>query len=58
MNQRQRVLFQALQLAGLGVVLLGFGWFEKIEAISLLGIFIFLFGLARFFMLKKLTKDQ
>lgn len=58
MNQRQRILFQALQLAGLGAVLIGFGWLEKLQAISVLGIFIFLFGLARFFMLKKLTEKK
>ncbi len=54
MNDEQRVLFKQLQLAGLGVVLILFGFFAHQKNISYIGIGVAIFGVIRYFIIKSL----
>lgn len=57
MSRRQRVLFSQLQLAGLGVVLLIFGWAFSLWPIAGVGVFLILYGIIRFFLFRRLTSE-
>ena len=47
MNDKQKVVFKQLQLAGLGVVVFVFGLLYQEKAIAMVGIGILIFGLLR-----------
>lgn len=53
MHPGQRVLFVQLQLAGLGLIIAAFGYFQDVPALCGVGAFVFLYGTVRFFLLKK-----
>ena len=53
MNDKQKVVFKQLQLAGLDVVDFVFGLLYQEKAISIVGIFILVFGLIRTYYIKK-----
>ena len=53
MNDKQKVVFKQLQLAGLGVVVFVFGLLYQEKAIAMVGIGILIFGLLRTTTLKK-----
>lgn len=53
MNDKQKVLFKQLQLAGLGVVIGVFGFFAKHKALMIIGVCVLLFGIVRAIVLKK-----
>ena len=53
MNDKQKVVFKQLQLAGLGVVVFVFGLLYQEKAISMVGIGILIFGLLRTYYIKK-----
>ena len=53
MNDKQKVLFKQLQLAGLGVVIGVFGFFAKHTALMIIGTCVLLFGIVRAIVLKK-----
>lgn len=53
MNPGQRVLLVQLQLAGLGLIIAAFGFFEDVPALCGVGAFVFLYGVIRFFLFKK-----
>lgn len=54
MNDKQKVVFKQLQLAGLGIVVFGLLYQEK--AISIVGIVILIFGLLRTYYIKKVIE--
>lgn len=54
MNDKQKVVFKQLQLAGLGVVIFIFGILYQQKAISIVGILILIFGLLRMYYIKKI----
>ena len=54
MNDKQKVVFKQLQLAGLGVVIFIFGILYQQKAISIIGILILIFGLLRMYYIKKI----
>ena len=54
MNDKQKVVFKQLQLAGLGVVVFVFGLLYQEKAISIVGICIF--GLLRTYYIKKVIE--
>ena len=53
MNDKQKVFFKQLQLAGLGIVVFVFGLLYQEKAISIIGIVILIFGLLRTYYIKK-----
>ena len=53
MNDKQKVVFKQLQLAGLGSVVFVFGLLYQEKAISIIGIVILIFGLLRTYYIKK-----
>ena len=53
MNDKQKVVFKQLQLAGLGVVVFVFGLLYQEKAISMVGIGILILGLLRTYYIKK-----
>lgn len=55
MNDKQKVIFKQLQLAGLGIVLMIFGFFAKHMPILIIGICVLVFGLIRTWIMKKLV---
>lgn len=57
MNDRQKVLFYQLQMAGLGLVVFIMAFVLEVPVFYLIGGGIFLFGLIRFFALRKMI-DQ
>ena len=54
MNDKQKVVFKQLQLAGLGIVIFVFGILYQQKAISIIGILILIFGLLRVYYIKKI----
>lgn len=54
MSDRQKGLFRQLQLAGLGLVLAVVSLFIKEDALFWIGLGIFVFGLLRFMLIRKL----
>lgn len=56
MSDHQKVLFRQAQVAGLGVVILVFGLFTHHPELVWIGAGVLVFGLVRFFLLKKLTE--
>lgn len=56
MNDKQKVVFKQLQLAGLGVVVFVFGLLYREKAISIIGIVILIFGLLRTYYIKKVIE--
>lgn len=55
MNDQQKVLFKQIQLSGLGIVIGIFGFLYKHKALMIIGFLVFVFGILRYFMIKKLT---
>lgn len=53
MNDKQKVVFKQVQFAGLGIVVFVFGLLYQEKAISIVGIFILVFGLIRTYYIKK-----
>ena len=53
MNDKQKVVFNQLQLAGLGIVVFVFGLVYLDKAISIVVICILIFGLLRTYYIKK-----
>ena len=53
MNDKQKVVFKQLQLAGLGGVVFVCGLLYQEKAISMVGIGILIFGLLRTYYIKK-----
>ena len=53
MNDKQKVVFKQLQLAGLGVVVFVFGLLYQEKAIAMVGIGILIFGLLRTYYIRK-----
>lgn len=53
MNDKQKVVFKQLQLAGLGIVVFVFGLLYQEKAISIVGICVLIFGLLRTYYIKK-----
>lgn len=56
MSDEQRVLFKQLQLAGLGIVLILFGFFMQERNICFIGIGVAIFGTIRYFVIKRLLE--
>lgn len=56
MNDKQKALFKQIQLAGLGVVIAVFGFFVKHIALMIIGAGVFIFGIARTILIKKLIE--
>ena len=54
MNDKQKAVFKQLQLAGLGIVIIVFSLLYQEKAISIVGIFILIFGLLRTYYIKKI----
>ncbi|MGN1276934.1 MAG: hypothetical protein ACI4UK_08095 [Floccifex sp.] len=54
MNEKQKVLKLQIQLAGIGILIFGFGIFEKYKPCIIIGICIFIYACIRFVFLKKL----
>ena len=57
MTDQQKVLFKQLQLAGLGIVIGIFGMFAKHKALMIIGAGVFVFGIVRAIVLKKIIKQ-
>ena len=57
MTDQQKVLFKQIQLAGLGIVIFIFGLFAKHRALMIIGIGVFVFGIVRGIVLKKIIKQ-
>ena len=56
MNDQQKALFKQLQLAGLGIVIAIFGFLVDHLALMIIGIGVFIFGILRTIVIKKLIK--
>lgn len=56
MNDRQKLIFRQIQLAGLGVIVALFGIMNHKMNITLVGLFILLLGLIRMVLMIKLVK--
>lgn len=52
MNDKQKALFKQLQLSGLGIVILVFGFIYKHKALMIIGVLVFVFGLLRTLLIK------
>jgi hypothetical protein len=59
MQGEQRLLFNQLQLAGLGIVILIIGLIKSVQALVYVGVGVFVLGLIRFVIFKKyFSKSQ
>lgn len=58
MNQEQKALYAQAQLAGLGLVVAGVGFLTGHPWLPWIGGFILVFGLARFFLIRKLIQKS
>lgn len=58
MNQKQRALFSQLQLCGLGIVLIVFGWIMDLPPAMYTGAGLLVYGVIRFMLLKKMTHNH
>jgi hypothetical protein len=59
MQGEQRLLFNQLQLAGLGIVILIIGLLKSVKALVFVGIGVFVLGLVRFVIFKRyFSKSQ
>lgn len=54
MSDKQKALFKQIQLAGLGIVIAIFGFFVSHMALMIVGACVFIFGIVRTVMIKKL----
>ena len=57
MNDKQKALFKQIQLAGLGIVIEVFGFFVNHTALMIIGAGVFIFGIARTILIKKLIDE-
>lgn len=57
MNDKQKALFKQIQLAGLGIVIAVFGFFVNLTALMIIGAGVFIFGIARTILIKKLIDE-
>lgn len=57
MNDKQKALFKQIQLAGLGIVITVFGFFVNHTALMIIGAGVFIFGIARTILIKKLIDE-
>ena len=57
MNDKQKALFKQIQLAGLGIVIAVFGFFVNHTALMIIGAGVFIFGIARTILIKKLIDE-
>ncbi len=58
MSQKQRVLLTALQIAGLGIILVAVGFFKDVSGLKICGLLVFALGMVRFLMFSRLLKDS
>ena len=56
MNDKQKVVFKQLQLAGLGIVVFVLGFLYQEKVISIIGIVILIFGLLRTYYINKVIE--
>lgn len=57
MNQEQKALYRQAQLAGLGLVIAAVGLFTGHAYLPWIGLFIFVFGLARCLLIRLLIRN-
>ncbi len=57
MKDEQKVILRQLQLSGIGILVLVFGFFNHDRAYELIGVGITVFGIIRSLVIYKLTKQ-
>lgn len=57
MSDKQKVLFKQLQLSGLGLVICAMGMFKQNQPFIIVGACLFVYGIIRYFVIKKLTQN-